>query len=1003
MGCQNFDVSVLSNPEIFQINRLEPYSDHKVFACSCEAFAEKSSLKKSLNGKWRFHFANNLTQRPVDFFKPDFDYSGFNYIEVPGHFETQGYGRLHYTNVTYPWDGHENIIPGQIPTHYNPVGSYITTFTVPENFANTFISFQGVDSAFACWLNGHFVGYSEDSCTPADFELTPYLKDGENVLAVQVYKYSSGSWLEDQDFFRFSGIYRDVFIYTKPEVHVQDIFVKTKLEDNYTKAIVHVDVEALGSGTLKAELVDMVSETVATQEIVSTDKALDFVVDGCKCWSAEDPYLYTLNITALNAQGEVVEFVQQKVGIREFKLINGVMCLNGKRIIFNGVNRHEFYPETGRVTKDPQVIIDDLMIMKHLNINAVRACHYPNNSFFYDACDEIGLYVINETNLETHGSWQALGKDMPDNPYIVPHNKPEWKEAVLARGKAMLERDKNHASILINSCGNEAFGGSVIYELSQYLRNRDPDRLVHYEGLFHDRSYNATSDMETQMYPTVESIKAFLATNRDKPFICCEYTHAMGNSCGGMKLYTDLSHEDELYQGGFIWDFVDQAIYVKDHNGIDRLVYGGDNGDRPNDSNFCCNGMLLADRTYTGKCPEIKYNYQPLKIVVEADKFTVTNYNLFTNLYSYECCIKVTKDGEVLDLISLEFLDLEPGETKTFDMPEVIAKYLELTDKHEIGLTVQFYADNDIDDDPTAFEQKLFGQYIPCGGTSCGIEVADCFNNVGVRGKDFSYMFSKGKGFIVSMNQFGQERLQNMKFNFFRAPCDNDQGNMMSQRLGAWHTAGLYSKCVGHKVEQADGGVKLTFDHVLGGTKDAHVELVYDVKADGAIDVTMHYTKSDELPEEMVEFGLVMKVAGDCDQITYYGKGPYDGYCDRDNGLEVGIYNNYVADEFVDFSIPQECGKHTETRSVCIMDADGHGIKCQMLDAPFSFSALPWTPEEIENAQHKEELPDVYQTVVCLSGAHMGLGGDDSWGALPLKQYRLDNVDRTFKLRLTLV
>lgn len=1002
MSSQNFDIAVLANPEVFQINRLEPYSDHKCFASRQEANAGETSLKKSLNGKWRFHFANNLAGRPTDFFKSDFDYSAFDYIEVPGHFETQGYGHLHYTNVTYPWDGHENIIPGQIPTKYNPVGSYITTFTVPENFKNTFISFQGVDSAFACWLNGHFVGYSEDSCTPADFDLTPYLKEGVNTLAVQVYKYSSGSWLEDQDFFRFSGIYRDVYIYTKPEVHVQDLFVKTKLSDSYTKAQVTVEVEALGQGTLTAQLFDNEEELVGSQEIASTDKAFTFEVADCKLWSAEKPNLYTLVIAANNAAGQEVEVALLQLGIREFKLIDGIMCLNGKRIIFNGVNRHEFYPESGRVTKDPADILNDLKIMKDLNINAVRACHYPNNSFFYEACDMLGLYVINEANLETHGSWQALGKDMPDNPYIVPHNKPEWKEAVLARGKAMLERDKNHASILINSCGNESFGGSVIFEMSEYYRQRDPDRLVHYEGLFHDRSYNATSDMESQMYPSVAAIKEFLKQNRDKPFICCEYTHAMGNSCGGMKLYTDLSHEDPLYQGGFIWDFVDQAIYVKDHNGQERLVYGGDSGDRPNDANFCCNGILLADRTYTGKCAEVKYNYQPVKICIEQDKLTFTNYNLFTNLKEYECCLTIAQDGQLLDSIPLGRLNIEPEDTMSMDMPEEIAEYLELADRHEISLTVEFYKDED-PVEPCAFEQKLFGQYHADKLESCGVEVADCFNNVGVKGKDFSYMFSKGKGFIVSMNQFGKERLQSMKFNFFHAPTDNDQGNLMSQRLGAWHTAALYSKCIGHKVEQTEGGVKLTFEHVLGGTKDARVELIYDVRADGAIDVAMNYTKSDELPEEMVEFGLVMKLFGDCDRLRYYGKGPYESYVDRDNGVTVSLNEGAVADEYTAYSIPQECGNHNETRFVEVVDADGHGIKCERLDAPFSFSALPWTAEEIEIAQHTEDLPDVDQTVVRLNGVHMGLGGDDSWGALPLPQYRLNNEDRSFKLRLRLI
>lgn len=1002
MAVEFFDVNILANPQIFEQNRLEPFADFAAFADAKE-YQEGyiSSLKQSLNGKWRFHFATNLAGRPQNFYAKDYDYSHFDYINVPGHFETQGFGKNHYTNTTYPWEGHETVLPGQIPTKYNPVGSYLTFFEVPANFENTFICFDGVDSAFALFLNGHYVGYSEDSATPAHFDLTPFIEPGLNRLCVQVFKYSSGSHLEDQDYFRFSGIFRDVYIYTKPKTYLQDIFVTTDLHNNYQDATVNLELDIKGeAGKATITLYDDKDNCVYSNTISTTTKNLSFTLNNVKLWSAEKPNLYRLELNLVDNNDTQREFIVLDVGIREFKLIDGVMCINGKRIVFNGVNRHEFYPNSGRVLVDENQLVEDLCILKDLNVNAIRTSHYPNNSKFYAYCDKMGFYVINETNLETHGSWQALGKDMPESEYIVPHNKQEWQDAVLARGKAMLERDKNHACILINSCGNEAFGGSVIYNLSQYFRQRDPRRLVHYEGLFHDRSYNATSDMESQMYPSVASIKEFLAKDSSKPFICCEYTHAMGNSCGGMKLYTDLSHENKYYQGGFVWDFVDQALYKKSFDGKEYLAYGGDFTDRPNDLNFCCNGMLFADRQLSPKCDEIFKNYQNFKIEIEQDKLTITNYFLFTNLNEFNTVLKVLANGVEIDSYDLGRLDLMPEQCASFTLDNCISVYANKNEQ-EMSFIVEIIDDND---HCIAKEQKIFNSYnYDCDDYQANFELVDSYNYYGVRNENFHYMFSKAKGVLVSIVNCGQELLKTpMRYNFFRAPTDNDNGNAMAFRLGMWKIAGDYAKCVEHSSCIEDGKIKLSFVHLLGGTQHSYIKTTYTFNQNGVVDVSINYTKSDELPNEMVDFGVLFNLYGKYQHIVAYANGPTECYDDRDNGAYVVEFNSTTFDELTPYIIPQECGNHNKTRYVSIHDGHLNGISFTCADKYFNFSALPYSPANLESALHQEELYYTDNTYVKLSASMMGIGGDDSWGALPLEQYRIYNQDRCFNFRITI-
>ena len=617
---KKFDYSLVKDPQYFCDGRMEAHSDHMYYRSEEEREDEETSYRHSLNGLWKFHYARNYASTVAGFEEDSYSCKDWEDIYVPAHIQMEGYDAPQYANVQYPWEGHEELHPGQIPERFNPVGSYVKYFHVPENMKGkrVFISFQGAESGLALWLNGTFVGYSEDSFTPSEFELTEYLKEGENKLAAQVFKWTASSWCEDQDFFRFSGIYRDVYLYTVPEVHVYDLQIRSIPDETLKKASLEIVTKTWGKVKMKLTLSRKGEILLQDEKALDGEDTCTWEILNPLLWSAEEPNLYDLDMEVYDENGMLQEIIPEKVGFRRFEMKDGIMTLNGKRIVFKGVNRHEFSSVTGRHVSREE-LIQDIVTMKQNNINAIRTCHYPDASPIYRLCDEYGLYMIAENNLESHGSWDVaeLTGDYTD---IVPHNKPEWLGMMLDRVNSMYQRDKNHPAILIWSCGNESFGGKDIFEMSEFYRKNDPTRLVHYEGLFHDRSYNATSDMESQMYPSVEAIKDFLAKDDSKPFICCEYTHAMGNSCGAMHKYTDLTDAEPKYQGGFIWDYIDQSIYKKDRYGKEFQAYGGDFGERPTDYNFSGNGIAYGgDRTPSPKMQEVKFNYQNITAEVTED------------------------------------------------------------------------------------------------------------------------------------------------------------------------------------------------------------------------------------------------------------------------------------------------------------------------------------------------------------------------------------------------
>lgn len=1012
-----FDYGKIKDPAFFAQNRVKAHSDHHYYKNHRELAEKNESFRQNLNGLWKFQYARNLAEAPAGFEAEDFDCKGWEDIRVPAHIQMEGYDKPQYVNVQYPWDGHEAIEPGEIPTQFNPVASYVKYFTVPENMQGKrlFVSFQGVESGFALWCNGSYVGYSEDTFTPSEFELTSYLKEGENKLAVQVFKWTSGSWCEDQDFFRFSGIFRDVYLYSIPDTHVSDIRIKTILNDTYDRGNLEIVLEAIGNGKVELILTRQGEEAARTEVEIKDGQStvVELTIEQPALWSAEQPNLYNLMIQVTDDQEQLQELIPQRVGFRRFAIEDGIMKLNGKRIVFKGVDRHEFSSRRGRVPNHDE-LLRDIVTMKRNNINAIRTSHYPNDSALYALCDEYGLYLIDECNMETHGMWDMVGRGVWPIEKALPGDRQEWKDLLLDRVNSMYQRDKNHPSIIIWSCGNESFGGSVIYEMSRLFHALDDTRLVHYEGVCNDRRYNDTSDMESRMYPSAAYVKDFLQKDRSKPYLLCEYTHAMGNSCGGMHKYTDLTDEEPLFQGGFIWDYIDQSIYHKDRYGKEVLGYGGDFDDRPCDYNFSGNGIAYGgERMPSPKMQEVKFNYQNISIQIQDDQFTVINKNLFTNTDVYDCKISLTLDGRQIADTKVD-IGVEPLDQQTYQLPHW--RYLTpwskeepwmATDAGEYVVTVSFVLKED-----TLWAQRghevAFGQGIYEIEASrqrkpqSYMKVTDGTYNLGIKGEHFEVLFDKGGKGLVSYVYGGREMIKAIpKPNFWRAPTDNDNGNQMPFRYAQWKLASMYqlngipgSKEPNPVIVQETDKVTVTYTYYLPTTPESSCEVAYTVTGDGTVHTALSYDPPKGI-HDMPEFGMLFKFDADYENLTWYGYGPAETYCDRERGGKLGIHHNKVADNIAQYLVPQECGNHTHVRKASVTDNLGRGI--EFSGKELSFSALPYTPHELENAMHSYELPPVYYTVVRVALQQMGVAGDDSWGARTHEEYLID-VTRPLKL-----
>ncbi len=996
---RQFDFSCVKDPTCFAVNRLEAHSDHVCYADASEAASGETSRRYSLDGVWKFHYARNFAQTVPGYEKEDYDCKPWADIRVPAHIQMEGYDIPQYVNLQFPWDGREDIWTDDVPTAFNPVASYVKYFTLPEHFQGRplYISFQGVESGMALWLNGQFVGYSEDSFTPSEFELTPYVREGENKLAVTVIKWTSGSWCEDQDFFRFSGIFRSVYLYTVPAAHVWDIKTEPLVMEDLTRAELALTLKTAGVGSVHIVLKDKDTALVDdTRELAQVTEAA-YEICAPKLWSAETPYLYDLIFEVYDKDGNLTEVIPQKAGFRRFEMKDGLMLLNGKRIVFKGVNRHEFSSKTGRVVSTEE-LVQDIVTMKRNNINAIRTCHYPDDSRIYALCDQYGLYMIAENNMESHGVWDPIIRGVMPKESAVPGDKEEWLGAMLDRVNSCYQRDKNHPAILIWSCGNESYGGKVIYEMSQKFRELDPHRLVHYEGVFHDRRYNGTSDMESQMYPSVDSIKKFLETHTDKPFICCEYTHAMGNSCGAMHKYTDLTDTQPRYQGGFIWDYIDQSLLKKDRYGQEFQAYGGDFGDRPSDYNFSGNGIVYGGgRDASPKMQEVKYNYQNISVKFTDDTFTVINKNLFVNTDTFACIAILQKDGAKIAQKPLE-ISVGPLSQAEFALP--------FADKEdgEYAVTVSFRLKEDTlwakAGHEVAFGQKVFKKPFVWKKSDKPLSVTMGKLNLGVKGDGFEVLFSGVSGGLVSYRYAGVEMLEKIPTpNFWRAPTDNDMGSNAPERYAQWKIASMYvsqkntgaSADVPIRIEPGDNCITVAFLYHMPTTPHSTCEVAYTVYGDGAVETVLSYDPVEGLGD-MPEFGMMFRMNADYDHVTWYGLGPEETYADRKAGAKLGVYQNKVMDNMAKYLVPQECGNKMGVRCAKVTDARGRGLL--FAGDEMNFSALPYTPHEIENATHAYELPNVHYTVVRVAAAQIGVGGDDSWGALVHPEYRIDVTGR---------
>ena len=910
------DLNWLIDPTVFQINRLNAHSDHVCYASEKELAQGHTSLRQSLDGLWRFAWSPKPAARPADFWRDGFDDSAFGTIRVPGHMELQGYGQIQYINTLYPWDGHAELRPPEIDWEDCPVGSYVREFDLDPGLREkqVCISFQGVEQAFYLWLNGQFLGYAEDSFTPSDFDLTPYLKETGNRLCVEVYKRSSAAWIEDQDFFRFSGIFRSVFLYAKPALHLADLWLQARLEeDNSTGTLsIRLLLEGETAGAaVRCEIAHPAQGILFDSNLELTAegaylRSQPFHLEHARPWDHQHPELYRVTLTVSQAGGTVTEVIPYHIGFRRFELKDGLMLLNGQRLVINGVNRHEWNPETGRAIGLADMTAA-METFRRNHINAVRTCHYPNQTAWYHLCDQNGIYMMDETNLESHGSWQKLGRVEPS--WNVPGSLPQWRECVVDRARSMFERDKNHVSVLFWSCGNESYAGEDILAMAEFFRQNDPSRLVHYEGVFHCREFDRISDVESRMYAPPWEIREYLENNPKKPFILCEYMHDMGNSLGGMESYIRLGEEFPQYQGGFIWDYMDQALWRTDCNGGWALGYGGDFGERQTDYAFSGNGIVFADGTEKPAMQEVRYWYS------------------------------------------------SPRERAAHDAANERAK---------AALALP------------GFRIKKSPLHITHGDGA-----------LGVRGENFEVLFSFPEGGPASLRLGGQEWLWRApRPAYWRAPTENDLGNGFAADSSVWAAADGWQKCENIEIlEESGEKVSIRFTYTAPALPGLRTDVTYTVEDTGRVTVSAHYHGGSGRPG-LPLFGLRFATPEPLERVEWLGLSG-ETYPDRKKGGVFGWHQE--APHIPAYLVPQECSCHADTRAVVLRAGGGSRLILEMANTPLAFSAVPYTPQQLEQAAHVEELPRPVRTTVTLCRAMRGVGGIDSWGSDVEQPYHVDS------------
>ncbi len=1035
LAAQTKTVEDWENPKMFDQNKEAPHTTLMPFKNVQDALTQKrnqSVFYKSLSGTWKFNWVRKPDDRPKDFYKTDFDVSKWNNIPVPSNWELEGFGVPIYVNHQYEFADYKAPVskeiefvdkvfpknPGQVPHDYNPVGSYRRTFTIPETWdgRQIFIQFGAVKSAMYIWVNGHKVGYSQGSKTPAEWDLTKYLVKGENVLALEVYRWSDGSYLECQDFWRISGIERDVFLYSTPKVRIRDYFVNASLDSNYENGILSLDVDItnhtknLRSGNFEVEyrVLDSEDKLIANESkkaIINKKGKLKLTfnkeIEQPKKWTAETPNLYSLVVLLKDKKGNATEVVSSKIGFRKIEIKDAVFYINGVATLIKGVNRHEHDQFKGHVVSE-EGMMKEIALMKQFNINAVRNSHYPTDERFYDLCDKYGLYITDEANIESHGMYygeRSLAKNA------------EWKEAHLDRNIRMVERDKNHPSVIVWSMGNEAGDGENFTAVYKWIKDRDPSRPVHYERAIMGKN----TDLFCPQYPGVAYLKSYASKKQIKPMIISEYSHAMGNSNGNLVDLWDVIYQDgsTQLQGGYIWDWIDQALVKTDENGKLFWAYGGDYGKGlPTDNNFVINGIISADYTPHPAIWEVKYAYQYVRFYAEnLDKgsFKIKNFHDFIDLKDYQIKWTVSENGKQINSGILANFNLKAKQSKLVNLPIAM-----LNKKAGAEYFVDFSVVLKID---KPFKTKGFEvareQFqlasLPTNtkpeAKHAKLKLKDKTDLISIIGENFEIQFEKSNGILSSYQIAGKELIQKgFSLNFWRAPNDNDKESNILKRLGVWQKVSKspdLTEIVSTQNKLGQVVVKSTY-HLPKVNSNQTVE--YTITGDGKVSITTAIEIGNEKLPDMPRFGMRFELPVNFDNLEYFGRGPNENYIDRNRSAFVGRYTSKVADQYFNYVRPQENGYKTEVRYFDLRNQDGLGIRIS--GQPLvGFSALHNPIEDFDltsndDYRHLNDIVKKDGVFVNVDLRMMGVAGDNSWGATPYAQYSVPAKDYSFTFYL---
>ena len=1001
------------NPEINAVNRAPMHTNYFAYSSSEEAAKadkENSSNFMTLNGIWKFNWVKNADARPTDFYRTDYNDKGWGQMKVPDVWEMNGYGDPIYVNVGYAWRSQYKNNPPYVPIENNHVGSYRKEIIIPAEWSGKeiFAHFGSVTSNMYLWVNGKYVGYSEDSKLEAEFNLTKYLKPGKNLIAFQVFRWCDGTYLEDQDFFRYSGVGRNCYLYSRNKKYIQDIRVTPALDSNYTNGTLNVALNLNGSGTVELNLTDPAGKSVATAQVNGNgQKSVVMDVSNPEKWTAETPNLYTLTATLKNGSN-TLEVIPVKVGFRKIELKGGQILVNGQPVLFKGADRHEMDPDGGYVVSRERML-QDILRMKQLNINAVRTCHYPDDNLWYDLCDQYGIYVVAEANIESHG--MGYGKE-------TLAKNPSYKKAHMERNQRNVQRGYNHPSIIFWSLGNEAGYGPNFEQCYTWIKNEDKTRAVQYE----QAGTNEFTDIFCPMYYDYDACKKYSEGNIDKPLIQCEYAHAMGNSQGGFKEYWDLIRKYPKYQGGFIWDFVDQSNHWKNKDGIDIYGYGGDfNKYDASDNNFNDNGLISPDRRPNPHAHEVGYFYQSIWTTpgdLSKGEIKVYNENFFRDLSAYYMEWQLLANGEVMQTGVVQDLNVAPQQTATLKLnlnTEKICPCKELL----LNVTYKLKAAETLmpAGSTVAYDQLTIRPY-----TAKALELKNQkASNLDIvvpviKDNDHNYLIVEGENFIIEFNKhngylsrYEADGIQllnpgaQLTPNFWRAPTDNDYGAGLQHRYAVWKNPGLKLTSLKQSIENEQAIVQAEYEMKAVKGK---LFLTYVINNEGAVKVTQKMEAGkEEKVSDMFRFGMQMQMPENFNEVEYYGRGPVENYADRNHSTLIGKYRQTVAEQFYPYIRPQETGTKTDLRWWRVLNISGNGLQF-VGDAPFSASALNYSIESLDDGVQKDQRhsPEVAKapfTNLCIDKVQMGLGCVNSWGTLPLEKYRVPYQDYEFSFILT--